>query len=73
MRLILTKWKRYEFHDLQDLNETEEGFIKFQFRLGHVKEQLFVAVSENSYKNGSFYGRYLTNLYKIVKSCIIGI
>ena len=43
-----------EFQNLRDLKETEEGLVKFQFRLGYVKEQPFVAVSVNSYKNRSF-------------------
>ena len=40
-----------EFQNLQDL-KTGEGLAKFQFKLGYVEEQLFVAVSLNSDKNG---------------------
>ena len=43
-----------KFKNLPDLKETGEGLVKFQVKLGYVEEQLFVAVSVNSYKNGSF-------------------
>ena len=33
--------------------EFQEGLAKFQFKLSYVEEQLFVAVSVSSYKNGS--------------------
>ena len=32
--------------------ETAEGLVMFKFKLGYVEEQLFVAVSVNSNKNG---------------------
>ena len=54
-----------EFQNLQDI-KTREGLAKFQCKLGYVEEQLFVAVSLNSYKNGSFMLGGLTNFYKIV-------
>ena len=49
-----------------------EGWVKFQFKLGCVEEQLFVVVYVDSYKNESvFHGRCLTNYCKIDKSFII--
>ena len=50
--LRVTKCNKNE--NLLDLKETGEGLVKFQLKLGYVEEQLFVAVSVNSYKNGSF-------------------
>ena len=38
-----------EFQNLQDLKETGEGLVKFQFKLGYVEKQLFLVVSVNSY------------------------
>ena len=48
------KYSKNPFQNLQDLNETKEGLLKFQFKVGYIEEQLPVAVSVNSYKNGSF-------------------
>ena len=41
------KYNKIEFLNLQDLKETVEGLAKFQFKLGYVEEQLFVAVFVN--------------------------
>ena len=75
--LRVVKYNKSESQNLQDLKQNGEGLIKFQLKLGQLKlgyheKQFFVAVSVNSYKNGSFYGRCVTNFYKIIKSCIIG-
>lgn len=43
-----------EFQNLQDLKETGQGLVKFQFKLDYVEDQLFVAVSMNCYKSRSF-------------------
>ena len=40
--------------NLQGLKETDEELIMFRFKAGYVQEQLFVAVSVNFNKNGSF-------------------
>ena len=40
--------------NLQGLKETGEELIMFRFKVGYVQEQLFVAVSVNFNKNGSF-------------------
>ena len=53
------------------LKKTEEGLVKFQFKLAYVKELLFVVVPVNSYKDGSFMVHVSRNLYKIVKSNIV--
>ena len=50
----VAKYNKNEFQNLQDLKETREGLVKFQFKVGYVEEQLFVDVSVNSYRNGSF-------------------
>ena len=52
--LQVAKYSKNEFQNLQDLKEMGKGLVKFQFKLGCVEEQLFVAVSMNLYKNGSF-------------------
>ena len=67
--LQVAKYNKNEFQNLQDLKETREGLFKFQFKLGYVEEQLFVAVSMNCYKNGSFM-KMSNKFYKIIKSCI---
>ena len=46
--------KYIELRNLEDLKETRQGLVNFQFKLGYVEEQLFVAVSVNSYKSSSF-------------------
>ena len=45
--LRVGKYNKIEFLNLQDLKETVEGLAKFQFKLGYVEEQLFVAVFVN--------------------------
>ena len=50
----VVKYNKNEFQNLQDLKETREGLVKFQFKVGYVEEELFVDVSVNSYRNGSF-------------------
>ena len=42
--LRAAKYNKDEFQNLQDLKETSEGLVKFQFKLGYVEEQFFVAV-----------------------------
>ena len=51
--LRVAKYNKNEFQNLQDLEEKGEGLVRFQFKHGYVEEQLFTAVSMNSYKNGS--------------------
>ena len=46
--------KYIELRNLEDLKETRQDLVNFQFKLGYVEEQLFVAVSVNSYKSSSF-------------------
>ena len=67
--LRVAKYSKNEFHNLQDLKETAEVLVKFQFKLGYVEEQLFLAVFVNSYKNGSFMVDVYITLDKL---CIIG-
>ena len=50
--LRVTKYS--ELRNLEDLKETRQDLVNFQFKLGYVEEQLFVAVSVNSYKSSSF-------------------
>ena len=52
--LRVVKDNKNEFQNLQDLKETGQGLIMFKYKLGYVEEQLFVAVSVNYNKNGSF-------------------
>ena len=52
--LPIARYNKNEFQNLQDLKESGEGLVKFQFKLGFVEEQLFVAVSVNSYKIAPF-------------------
>ena len=49
--LRVAKYNKSELQTLQDLKETGEGQVRFQFKS---EEQLFVPVSLNSYKNRSF-------------------
>ena len=51
--ILVAKYDKNTSQNLQDLKETGEGLVKFQFKLSYVEEQLFVAVSDYS-KNGSF-------------------
>ena len=46
--------KYIELRNLEDLKETRQDLVNFQFKFGYVEEQLFVAVSVNSYKSSSF-------------------
>ena len=50
----VAKYNKNEFLNLQDLKETVAVLAKFQLKLDYVEEQLFVDVSINSCKNGSF-------------------
>ena len=50
--LRVAKYNKNGFQNLQDLKETGEDLVKFQFKFGYDEEQLFVALSVNSYKNG---------------------
>ena len=52
--LQVAKYNKNDFQNLQDLIETGEGLVMFNFKLGYAEEQLFVAVSVTSNKNGSF-------------------
>ena len=61
--LQVTKYNKNKFQNLQDSKEPGEGLVKFQFKLGYVEGKLFVAVSVNSLKNGSFVIDDLTNFY----------
>ena len=67
------KYNKNSFQNLQDLKETGEGLVMFKFKLGYIEKQLFVVVSVNSNKNGSFMVLLcLIDFHKINKSCIIG-
>ena len=68
--LQVAKYNKNELQNLQDLKESGEGLVRFQFKIGYVEQQLFVAVSVNYYMR--FYGRCLTNFYRTVKSCVTG-
>ena len=52
--LKVAKYNKNELQNLQGLKESGEDLVKFQFKLGYVEEQFFVAASMNSYKNGLF-------------------
>ena len=52
--LKVAKYNKNELQNLQGLKESGEDLAKFQFKLGYVEEQFFVAASMNSYKNGLF-------------------
>ena len=52
MRVV--KYNKNEFQNLQDLKETGQGLTMFKYKLGYVEGQLFVAISVNYNKNGSF-------------------
>ena len=37
----VAKYNKNKFQNLQDFKKNREGLVKFQFKLGHVEEQLF--------------------------------
>ena len=47
--LRVAKYNKNELQNLQDFKESGEGLVRFQFKIGYVEQQLFVAVSVNSY------------------------
>ena len=47
--LQVAKYNKNELNNLQDLKEFGEGLVRFQFKISYVEQQLFVAVSVNSY------------------------
>ena len=47
--LQVAKYNKNELQNLQDLKESGEGLVRFQFKIGYVEQQLFVTVSVNSY------------------------